>query len=130
MLVRDAQCTHATTVLSLRLLSSSPQTLANSFRKVWWAMSAPESIARSRREAPAGNPTRPLLEAEDLARRALGIAMNSMWGGAEIEPLPMVPETLADEAQALLRDRVPKGRERSRALELLASSASSSAVPH
>ena len=74
-------------------------------------MSAPESAPQAPHEV------------ETVARRALGIAMNSLWGGSETEPLPTISRTLADEAQALLQSRVPSGPELDLALQLLSACA-------
>lgn len=65
-----------------------------------------------------GPPDRPL-DAEAIARRALGLAMNSIWGGAEMEPLTDVTPELGRAARRLLCERVPSGREREVAIELL-----------
>jgi hypothetical protein len=66
---------------------------------------------------------RAVADAEALARRALGIAMNSLWGGASMAPLPPVPPALASEARLLLLERVPDGCERECALDMLRAAA-------
>lgn len=86
-------------------------------------MSTSEPVAPSRLEPEASARQHAPIDAESLARRALGIAMNTLWGGAEVEPLPTAPSALVRDAQSLLRDRVPTGRERELALELLSRSA-------
>jgi hypothetical protein len=60
------------------------------------------------------------LDAETAAGRALGIAMNSVWGGAKPPSLPNMSARLVADAQAVLRERTPAGRERDMAIELLA----------
>jgi hypothetical protein len=81
-------------------------------------MSTAES-AESPLAPAAANTNDDPLDAEAAARRALGIAMNSVWGGTEVASMPSLSPQLATEAQALLRDRVPAGRECDLAIELL-----------
>ena len=81
-------------------------------------MSTLDSVGASSIRSAATEPAPPI-DAETLARRALGIAINSLWGGAAVAPLPPVPQALARAAETLVRERVPACRERELALELL-----------
>lgn len=58
-------------------------------------------------------------DAEMIARRALGAAMNSMWGDGGVPPLPSVDPKLVEEARAVLQAQVPDGPELRCALDLL-----------
>lgn len=87
---------------------------------------------RTDNTVPAGATARVEREAELVARRALGMALNSMWSddprrqAAGPKLMPCDPDVI-QHAMVLLRQRVPSGRELSMALELLESSADDAA---
>lgn len=89
-------------------------------------------IDRTDNTVPDGATARIEREAEMLARRALGMALNSMWSNdprRRSAPPRLVPSDpdVAERAMFVLQQRVPPGRELSKALELLDTSAGDAA---